>query len=51
MLPNTWSCNDSNVNDAAAATASSSHAGGVNLGLCDGSVRFIKQTIRLVPGT
>ena len=38
MTPNTWSCNDSNVNDAAAATASSLHAGGVNVGFCDGSV-------------
>jgi prepilin-type N-terminal cleavage/methylation domain-containing protein len=45
MTPNTWSCNDSNVNDAAAGTASSMHSGGVNVGCCDGSVRFIKQTV------
>ena len=45
MPPNTWSCNDSNVNDAAAATASSLHSGGVNVGMCDGSVRFVKQTV------
>jgi prepilin-type N-terminal cleavage/methylation domain-containing protein/prepilin-type processing-associated H-X9-DG protein len=45
MPPNTWSCNNSNVNDAAAATASSRHSGGVNMAMCDGSVRFIKGTI------
>ena len=39
MPPNTWSCDDSNnswVNDAAAATASSRHPGVVNLLMCDG---------------
>jgi prepilin-type N-terminal cleavage/methylation domain-containing protein/prepilin-type processing-associated H-X9-DG protein len=45
MPPNTWSCNNSNVNDAAAATASSRHSGGVNMAMCDGSVRFIKATV------
>jgi prepilin-type N-terminal cleavage/methylation domain-containing protein/prepilin-type processing-associated H-X9-DG protein len=45
MPPNTWSCNDSNVNDAAAATASSRHSGGINACMCDGSVRFIKSTV------
>jgi prepilin-type N-terminal cleavage/methylation domain-containing protein/prepilin-type processing-associated H-X9-DG protein len=45
MPPNTWSCNDSNVNDAAAATASSRHSGGINVCMCDGSVKFIKQSI------
>ncbi|MDR3634501.1 MAG: DUF1559 domain-containing protein [Isosphaeraceae bacterium] len=48
MLPNQISCNDSNVNDAAASTASSRHSGGVNLCMCDGSVKFIKQTINPV---
>jgi prepilin-type N-terminal cleavage/methylation domain-containing protein/prepilin-type processing-associated H-X9-DG protein len=45
MPPNGISCNDSNVNDAAAATASSRHSGGVNVCMCDGSVKFIKQSI------
>jgi prepilin-type N-terminal cleavage/methylation domain-containing protein/prepilin-type processing-associated H-X9-DG protein len=45
MPPNTWSCNDSNVNDAAAATASSRHSGGVNVCMADGSVRFVKATV------
>jgi prepilin-type N-terminal cleavage/methylation domain-containing protein/prepilin-type processing-associated H-X9-DG protein len=47
--PNGNSCQDGNaqapgdVTDA--ITASSLHAGGVNLGMCDGSVKFIKNTI------
>jgi prepilin-type processing-associated H-X9-DG protein len=48
MPPNTWSCDDANnssVNDAGAATASSRHAGGVNVLMGDGSVRFVKGTI------
>ena len=48
MPPNLWSCDDSNnswVNDAAAATASSRHGGGVNVLMADGSVRFIKSTV------
>jgi prepilin-type N-terminal cleavage/methylation domain-containing protein/prepilin-type processing-associated H-X9-DG protein len=48
MPPNTWSCDDANsswVNDAGAATATSRHSGGVNVGMCDGSVKFIKQSI------
>ena len=48
MPPNTWSCDDSNnswVNDAAAATASSRHPGVVNLLMCDGSVRAVKSSV------
>jgi len=45
MTPNLWSCNNNNVNDAAASTASSRHSGGVNVGLCDGSVKFVKGSI------
>jgi prepilin-type N-terminal cleavage/methylation domain-containing protein/prepilin-type processing-associated H-X9-DG protein len=48
MPPNYWSCDDSNnswVNDAAAATASSRHSGGANVCMADGSVRFVKGTI------
>jgi prepilin-type N-terminal cleavage/methylation domain-containing protein/prepilin-type processing-associated H-X9-DG protein len=48
MPPNLWSCDDSNnswVNDAAAATASSRHSGGVNVTMGDGSVRFVKSTV------
>jgi prepilin-type N-terminal cleavage/methylation domain-containing protein/prepilin-type processing-associated H-X9-DG protein len=50
MPPNLWSCDDSNnswVNDAAAATASSRHPGIVNVTFADGSVRAVKSTVNV----
>ncbi len=48
MPPNTWGCRVDGNNDAGGAvTASSRHPGVVNLLMCDGSVRVIKQTIGL----
>jgi prepilin-type processing-associated H-X9-DG protein len=46
MTPNTWSCAAGNTWDnSVAATASSRHSGVVNVGMCDGSVKGIKNTI------
>jgi len=49
MPPNTWSCDYGNggASIRGAHTASSRHAGGVNVLMCDGAVTFIKQTINV----
>jgi prepilin-type N-terminal cleavage/methylation domain-containing protein/prepilin-type processing-associated H-X9-DG protein len=48
MTPNTYNCSfggDNSDSDDDAITAGSHHSGGVNVALCDGSVRFIKATV------
>lgn len=46
MTPNERSCmSTNNANSDGATSASSYHPGGVNLALCDGSVRFVRETI------
>ncbi len=57
MAPNTISCTGSNDPTGyyssdnggfgAAITATSNHPGGVNVGFCDGSVKFIKNSTAL----
>ena len=49
MAPNTWSC-DYGAGGASirgAHTGSSRHAGGINVGMCDGSVKFVKDSVSL----
>ena len=48
MTPNMYSCNHDGGGGAGnrgAHTASSRHPGGVNVMFCDGSVRFVKDTV------
>jgi prepilin-type N-terminal cleavage/methylation domain-containing protein/prepilin-type processing-associated H-X9-DG protein len=47
MTPNTWSCDYGNggASIRGAHTANSRHPGGVNVLFCDGSVKFVKDTV------
>ncbi|MFO0875808.1 MAG: DUF1559 domain-containing protein [Gemmataceae bacterium] len=46
--PRTWDCGNGSHNKGL-STARSYHVGGVNLLLCDGSVRFISNAVQLTP--
>jgi prepilin-type N-terminal cleavage/methylation domain-containing protein/prepilin-type processing-associated H-X9-DG protein len=45
MPPNSWSCGYGGASGGGAFTASSRHPGAINLLLCDGAVRSIKESI------
>jgi prepilin-type processing-associated H-X9-DG protein len=47
MPPNSWSCGWGGDNDGGGVPAISRHAGGVNVLMGDGAVRFVKSTISL----
>ncbi len=45
LPPNSPSCANANAEDWCISAASSYHSGGVNAVMCDGSVRFISETV------
>ena len=45
LPPNSPSCANGNAEDWCIAAASSYHSGGVNAVMCDGSVRFVSETV------
>ena len=45
LPPNSPSCANGSAEDWCIAAASSYHSGGVNAVMCDGSVRFISETV------
>ncbi len=47
MAPNTWSCVEVSGNSNGATTASSRHAGVVNVTMADGSIRAVKNTVAI----